>query len=96
MYSPENGRVAFLSDEERSHLLEAAQATHRKLYEMLVVTMTTGMRKTNVIHLKRSEVDFETGIITVQQKGGLSQRTVMNDSCRSILQGIPQNKTDYF
>jgi site-specific recombinase XerD len=96
MYNPENEVVRFLSDEERNRLLGAAMNTHRNLYEMLVITMSTGMRKSNVINLKRSEVDFETGIITVTQKGGLTHTTIMNDSCRTTLESIPDNGTDYF
>jgi integrase len=96
MYNPENEMVRFLSDEERNRLLVAAMNTHRKLYEMLVVTMSTGMRKSNVLNLKRSEVDLESGIIAVTQKGGISHTTIMNSSCRSILEAIEDNGTEYF
>lgn len=96
MYNPDNEVVRFLTDDERQKLLEAAIMTHQKLYEMLVVTISTGMRKSNVLNLRRSEVDFETGIILVKQKGGLSHTTIMNESCRETLEAIPPNETDYF
>jgi integrase len=96
MYNPENELVRFLTNDERARLLDAASKTHEKLYQMLIVTMSTGLRKRNVVELKRSEVDFETGIIALRPKGDLSHTIVMNQSCRATLESIPSNGSDYF
>lgn len=96
LFNPDNVTERFLSQEQRNRLLIESKKINRTLYEILVVTMSTGFRKSSVLNLRRSEVDFETGVISIRQKGNLSHTTVLNDSSRHILKGIPNNGTDYF
>ena len=54
----------FLSEDEVSRFLAAAKETH--LYGMMVCAVTTGMRKSELFHLKWSSVDFDRSVVTVQ------------------------------
>ena len=96
LFNPDNVTERFLTQEQRNKLLIEARKISQTLYEILVVTMSTGFRKGSVLNLRRSEVDFSSGVISIRQKGNLSHTTIMNDSCRSILAGILDNGTDYF
>ena len=96
LFNPDNITERSLSDEQRFRLLDAASKIGRTFYEIMVVTMNTGFRKAEVLNLKRSQVDFNTGVVRIRQKRNLSHTTFLNDSCRSMLRAIPHNGTDYF
>lgn len=62
------GRVRFLSDDERERLLKACKASDSKyLYLIVVLALSTGGRRMEVIGLKWSDVDFNRGIITLHE-----------------------------
>ncbi len=62
------GRVRFLSDAERDALLGACRMEKRKPLELLVVlAISTGARKMEILSLKWEDVDLERGIATVQE-----------------------------
>lgn len=96
LFNPENVTERFLTEDQRMTLLREAQLISRKFYEIMVVTMNTGFRKNEVLRLKRSQVNFETGIISIRQKRNLQHTTFLNDACREILSNIPDNGTEYF
>ena len=96
LYNPDNVTERFLTEDQRTRLLVEAMKINQKLYEMLIVTLSTGFRKDSVLKLRRSEVDFESGVISIRQKGNLSHTAYLNDLCMSVLMAIPDNGTDYF
>jgi integrase len=77
-YLPEpRGRVRFLSDDERHRLLEACRAsTNRMLYPVVVLALSTGCRKMEILGLTWPQVDMQRAMITLYH--------TKNGECRSI------------
>lgn len=62
------GRVRFLSDEELPRLLEAVRASpHRDLLPAVLLALTTGARKGEILGLRWSQIDFKRRAITLHQ-----------------------------
>jgi site-specific recombinase XerD len=56
----------FLSQEEIRKLIGSAQGSH--IFPLIVTAIHTGMRKSELLNLKWSDIDFAQGTITVQSK----------------------------
>ena len=62
------GRVRFLSDSEREALLAACHESDNKyLYSIVVLALSTGARKNEVLNLKWENVDFNRQVITLHE-----------------------------
>lgn len=62
------GRVRFLSDEERTRLLKACQeADNPWLYLVVVLCLSTGARKMEIMTLTWDDVDFNRRVITLHE-----------------------------
>jgi integrase len=62
------GRARFLSDDERTRLLEACKASeHPWLYPVVILALSTGMRAGEVMGLTWDRVDLQRGRITLQE-----------------------------
>ncbi len=59
------GIVRFLSDDERKRLLEACKAHSDKLYTLVVVALSTGARKGEIMSLRWQDVDTKKGAMTL-------------------------------
>jgi integrase len=66
------GRVRFLSREEREALLQACQESSNEfLYLIVVIAVSTGMRRSEILNLRWADVDFtRSRIILEEQKNG--------------------------
>ena len=54
------------------------------------VALNTGLRQGNEFHLRWTDVNFDTGTITVRQsKSGESYHVPMNDEVRAVLRDLP-------
>jgi integrase len=61
-----DGRVRFLSEDERKRLLaECVKAPNRALYPIVVLALSTGMRQAEVMGLRWPDVDLKRGWITL-------------------------------
>lgn len=61
------GRIRFLSDDERDRLLKACQESEsRFLYTIVVLCLSTGARKMEIVGLTWDEVDLNRGVITLE------------------------------
>jgi len=59
-FSETRGRVRFLSDDERNRLLSACQeSSYQPLYLIVVLALSTGCRKGELLRLKWQDIDFE-------------------------------------
>jgi integrase len=71
------GRERFLSDDERIALLAACKAsTSRFLYTVVVLALSTGMRRGEVMGLKWQQVDLQRGQIRLTATKNDTSRTV--------------------
>jgi integrase len=60
------GRVRFLNDDERAALLEVCKTSESKfLYSIVVLALSTGARRGEIMNLKWQDVDFERRVITL-------------------------------
>jgi integrase len=61
------GRVRFLSDDEREHLLAACKSSGSPcLYTVVVLALSTGARKNEILSLTWKDVDLTRGVITLE------------------------------
>jgi integrase len=66
--SPARGRIRFLDNDERQRLLEACQASaNPHLHTIVVLAMSTGMRRSEMLNLCWSNIDLETGKIVLHE-----------------------------
>ena len=71
------GRERFLSDAERLRLLETCQASSsRHLYTVVVLAISTGMRRGEIMNIRWHDVDLKRQAITLRQ--------TKNDTSRSV------------
>lgn len=62
------GRVRFLSDEERERLLKVCRASASAyLYPVVVLCLSTGARKMEILGLRWEDVDLDRGVITLHE-----------------------------
>jgi integrase len=61
------GRTRFLSDDERMRLLAACRVSRcADLYPIVVLAISTGMRRAEILTLRKSHVDLDRGTITLR------------------------------
>lgn len=70
-------RIRFLSDEERESLLRACKASSNPfLYPVVVLALSTGMRKSEIMKLTHSDIDLFVGRIVLQQTKNGERRLI--------------------
>lgn len=71
------GRVRFLSDDERKELLTACRDSHEPLlYPLVVVALSTGARQGELLSIRWSDVDFQRGLIRLENTKNNERRSV--------------------
>ena len=71
------GRLRYLSREELARLRQVChESPHPALELVVLLALTTGMRKGEILHLRWRDLDLEHGHITVQQTKNGERRTV--------------------
>jgi integrase len=72
-----NGRIRFLNDDEKERLLQACQESESKgLYPIVILALSTGMRRGEIMNLKWSDVDLARGSILLQTTKNGEQRFI--------------------
>lgn len=62
------GRVRYLSDDERARLLKACkESSNPYLYTIVVLALSTGARKMELLGLRWRDIDLSRGVITLDQ-----------------------------
>jgi integrase len=76
-FSETRGRVRFLSDDERKNLLKACQeASYKPLYLIVVLALSTGARKGEIMKLKWQDIDFERRQIVLHETKNKERRVI--------------------
>lgn len=71
------GRVRFLSEDERERLLQACQESRSPyLYTVVVLALSTGARKMELLSLVWSQIDIQRGIIHLHETKNRERRTL--------------------
>lgn len=72
------GRVRFLSDSERQRLLEACKSsTNPYLYTVVVIALSTGMRRGEILNLKWEHIDLN------------KQKLLLNETKNGEMRSVP-------
>lgn len=73
----DNGRVRFLSKDEREKLLEVcSKSTNPYLYSVVMLALCTGMRWTEVTGLKWREIDTQKNVIRLETTKNKERRAI--------------------
>jgi integrase len=82
------GRVRFLSDSEREILLSSCRASKNvHLYKVVILALSTGARKNEILSLKWQDVDFKRGQIVLHEtKNGERRLIALQGYARKILE----------
>jgi integrase len=71
------GRVRFLSEDERQRLLGACQISRNSsLYTIVILALSTGARRGELLSLHWSDVDLKRGMLTFRETKNGETRTV--------------------
>jgi len=90
-YRENNKRERYLSNDEERNLFEALSSWLRPL---VTVALHTGMRKSELLKLKWSDVDFATGTIHVRDpKSGEDEHVLMNETSKRTLRALSDSRT---
>ncbi len=88
------GRVRFLSDTEREALLFACKESDNKyLYSIVVLTLSTGARKNEILQLKWKNIDFDRQVITLHEtKNGERRLLPLHGYAYELISGLCKNR----
>ena len=88
------GRVRFLSDEEREVLLVACKAsTNAYLYPVVVLALSSGMRRGEVMNLRWPDIDLQRGrIILHETKNGERRLVPVSGLALQLLQKLDKTR----
>jgi integrase len=71
------GRVRFLSDDERAALLQAClKNSNPHLYDCVVIALSTGCRKQEILDLRWPDVDLQRGLLMLKDTKNKTPRAV--------------------
>ncbi len=70
------GRIRFLIEDERDRLLEACKERSQVLYTIVVIAISTGARKNEILTIKWKDVNLEQGMMTFHETKNNEIRTV--------------------
>lgn len=86
-FTPPRGRVRFLTEDERKALLNVCKKSPCKsLYLIVLLALSTGMRKEEILSLRWEMVNLEGGVISLENtKNGERRGVPIVPACGSLL-----------
>jgi integrase len=84
----DNARTRFLTHEEAIKLLQAVKMRSQVWHDIAFLSLHTGMRKSEVLKLRREHLDFGTGSILVKNAKTGSRAVPMTDEVRPLLEEL--------
>lgn len=81
------GRVRFLNDEERDDLLfECKWSECRFLYAIVVIAISTGLRRNEILYLTWDDIDLKKGVAIIHETKNSERRAVpIKGHCLEVL-----------
>jgi integrase len=71
------GRVRFLSEDEKDRLLEASKVSSEpRLYPLVVLALSTGARRGEILGLRWTDIDLERGLATLHETRNRERRSL--------------------
>jgi len=98
LFREENQRTRILSEDEEARLLAACEESRSWRLKLIVLTaLHSGMRKGEILRLRKADVDFQAGFVNVEQsKSGHGRRIPLNATLREALLGaVGQSSSEY-
>ena len=87
LFRENNARVRWLTPEEETVLFGVIPEPD---WSFCMVALYTGLRKGDVLSLRRDQVDYRNGILTIERtKHGEGRRVPMNATVKAILRRVP-------
>jgi integrase len=92
------GRVRFLSEKERKELLLACEeSSNEYLYLIVLLALTTGARKNEILKLKWKDIDFDKNLIFLHEtKNGDIRTLILVDKAKQLLFELSKEKESDF
>jgi len=88
-----DGVIRFLSDEERAALLESAKAKSPDLHTIIILALSTGARRNEILGLRWPDVDLKTGLLTfAKTKNGTIRHVPITGQALSALRDIAASR----
>lgn len=96
-FKEDRGRTRYLSENEIKRLLDVCQCfNHRYMYPIVVLALSTGARKNEILSLKWDNVDFERGVIRLDEtKNGDQRGLPLEGHAYDLLYDLFKNKKIY-
>ncbi|MDN3509424.1 MAG: site-specific integrase [Candidatus Neptunochlamydia sp.] len=93
--SVSNSRTRFLSEEECQKLLTSCKESKNPyLYSVVVIALSTGMRRGEILGLKWKDIDFEKKLITLEQtKNGTTRYVPLVSLAAQVLKSLFEKET---
>ena len=89
--SEPESRVRFLTDDERVRLLEACREHSDQLHTLVVLSLATGARKSELLGLTWPSVDLKRGLVTFEQtKSGKRRSVPVAGAALELLRAVPR------
>jgi integrase len=91
------GRIRFLSDTERSKLLEACLASdYKPLYLIVILAISTGARRGEILNLRWPDLDFKRGQIIVHEtKNGERRILPLAGKAMELMQAHYKSRSEH-
>lgn len=93
--SVSNGRVRFLDDSERNCLLDACRSSSSDyLYAIVIIALSTGARKGEIMNLRWRDIDLERGLARLEKTKNNERRAIpLTHSALSELKSLHAAKS---
>ncbi len=83
----DNRRLRFLTSEEADRLLAALKAKSQEVYEVVLLSLRTGARASEVFRLTWADVDMERGLLTLlNTKNGRTRVAFLTGDAKDMLE----------
>lgn len=88
-----DGVIRFLSDEERAALLESAKAASPDLHAIIILALSTGARRNELLGLRWPDIDLKAGLLTFPRtKNGTVRHVPVTGQALSALRDIAASR----